>query len=69
VTADALQDLGRIGELIALWETAVPDHIEDRNIILAVDAIAFCSLVTITEDNQVRGQKCLKNLRDQRFLD
>jgi hypothetical protein len=46
-----------------LWEQAVPQDIPDRTIVLAVDAVAFRPLVTVT-DGEVRGPKHLKHLDD-----
>jgi hypothetical protein len=51
----ALQDESRIGEVIELLEQAVPHDIPDRTIVLAVDAVAFCPLVTVTDDGEVCG--------------
>jgi hypothetical protein len=65
ILLDALQDSDRIGELMALWEKSRPANLFDhRIIILAVDAVALRSNITITEGGEVRGLKNLKRLDD-----
>jgi hypothetical protein len=64
IVSDALQDSNRIGELIDLWEQSCRSTRHSRTVILAVDAVAFRPLVTITEDGEVGGLKHLKHLDD-----
>jgi hypothetical protein len=63
-----LQDDRRIGEVIELWEQAVPHDIPDRTTVLAADAVAFRPLVTVIDDGQVRGLKHMRHLDDQNIL-
>jgi hypothetical protein len=41
--------------LLELWKQAVPEGLEDRRIILSVDAVAFRPLVTLSEDGTIDG--------------
>jgi hypothetical protein len=47
--------MGEIGPLLELWKQAVPEGLEDRRIILNVDAVAFRPLVTLSEDGTIDG--------------
>jgi hypothetical protein len=51
--------------LIQLREKSLPPNVSDGSIVLAVDAIAFRPLVTITEEGQIRGLKYLNRLDDE----
>jgi hypothetical protein len=63
IISDVLQDSNRMGELIALWEKSsrATGH---WDVILAVDAVAFRPLVTVTEDGEVHGLKNMTRLAD-----
>jgi hypothetical protein len=64
----ALQDDSRIVEVIELWEQTVLHDILDRTIVLAIDAVAFPPLATVTDDGEVRGLKHLKHFHDQNIF-
>jgi hypothetical protein len=65
----ALQDMARVSEVIALWMQTVPPEIPGREIVLAVDAVAFRPLVTITENGEIEGLKHLKRLDDKNLFE
>jgi hypothetical protein len=62
VISDALQDSDRLGELINLWDQSGARSRSERTVVLAVDAVAFRPLVTVTENGEVAGLKRLTQL-------
>jgi hypothetical protein len=70
--ADALLNVNKMWHLIQLWEQANSGAIENRQIVLAVDAVAFRPRVTVNENEEVGGLKNLQQLEEidifQQFL-
>jgi hypothetical protein len=68
VISATLQGAEPVRELIVFWGKGLPKDVDDRSIVLAVDAIAFRPLVTVTEDGVVHGLKHLRHLDDEDLL-
>jgi hypothetical protein len=64
VWSEALQDPERVGELIAVWNQSGATTPSERTVVLAVDAVAFRPLVTVTENGEVTGLKHLTQLEN-----
>jgi hypothetical protein len=53
--SDALLDIDKIDSIMELWRRANPELATDSSVILAVDAVAFRPVVTISEDGTIDG--------------
>jgi hypothetical protein len=63
--SNALMDIARLPELMDLWREGIPEGVTGQSVVLAVDAVAFRPLVTISEEGKVCGLKHLDTLGDQ----
>jgi hypothetical protein len=66
--AGARQDSDKIGKMITVWGKGVPKGINDCTIVLAVDAVAFCSPVTCADEGGISVLKHLKQLEDEELF-
>jgi hypothetical protein len=60
----ALLEIGEIGPLLELWKHVIPEGLEDRRIILSVDAVAFQPLITLPEDGTIDGLMTFRRLEN-----
>jgi hypothetical protein len=62
--SNALQNEAEMWRLIQLWESANPYSAQDRRIILAVDAVSFQPMVTVSENGFLTGIEDMERLED-----
>jgi hypothetical protein len=69
ILAEALTDLGRVGELVDRWNHSHSDTSSDRRVVLSVDAVAFRPRVTISSDGSVDGLEDITQLEESELFE
>jgi hypothetical protein len=64
VISEVLIDLGQVRTLVGLWNHSHGETVNDRRVVLSVDAVAFRSWVTIGSDGTVRGLENINQLEN-----
>jgi hypothetical protein len=65
----ALVDIDQVGVLIDRWNDSNPEAMNDRRIVLSVDAVAFRPRVTIRSDGEIESLDSIKNLESPDLFD
>jgi hypothetical protein len=59
---EGLVDREGVGELVAQWNASHPDTVNDRRVVLSVDAVSFRPSVTIADNGSVEGLEDIRQL-------